>query len=297
MPSIGLPVEQVRCGLLGGQGKGAKRVHDEVDPEELHGLQGHPEPADRADERHLERNHIHVELELEEAPDVVVHRPAPQHRLHDRGEIVVHDHDVRGLLRDRRSRDTHRQSDVCLLERRSIVGAIACHGHDLPHFLEATDEDQLVLGAAPCHDLQILEHRLLLVWRHLAEIRTLDSRPRSEDATLFRDTLGSKHVVACHHAHHDASFLAGLHGRRDLLAQGVLDPDNTNARHLHLRGVVLLCDGVRVRHIPVGDADGTEALAGHGDDVLRHGLALRFADRLHNAVARNVRCAKLQDDF
>ena len=39
-------------------------------------------------------------LELQELADVVEDCPAPQHGLDDGAKVVVHDHDVRGLLGD-----------------------------------------------------------------------------------------------------------------------------------------------------------------------------------------------------
>lgn len=38
--TIWLPPKQRLCGRLGGQGQGCKRVHDQVHPQHLHGLQG-----------------------------------------------------------------------------------------------------------------------------------------------------------------------------------------------------------------------------------------------------------------
>ena len=64
-------------------------------------------------------------VDLEEAPDVVIDGPAPQHRLDDGREIVVHNHDVRRLLRARANAGsiaaptTRRRSEVSSFDRAS----------------------------------------------------------------------------------------------------------------------------------------------------------------------------------
>ena len=51
-----------------------------------------------ASECHNDSDYVDCELELQELGDAVVDVPPPHHRLHDAGEVVVCQDDVRGLL-------------------------------------------------------------------------------------------------------------------------------------------------------------------------------------------------------
>lgn len=62
--------------------------------------------------RQQERNAIHRKLELKKLLDVVVDGAPPHDGLDDGGEAVVEDDNVRGLLRDLCSRQTHCQADI-----------------------------------------------------------------------------------------------------------------------------------------------------------------------------------------
>ena len=68
---------------------------------------------------------------LKELPNVIVDSSSPKNGLHDGGELVVQDDDVRGTLRDLRAGDAHRESDVGRLERRGVVSAVSRNAHNL----------------------------------------------------------------------------------------------------------------------------------------------------------------------
>ena len=76
------------------------------------------------------------QLELDEALDVLVERPAPVDRLDDGGEGVVEQDDLAGLLGDLGAGDAHGQADVGLLQGRGVVGAVAGDGHHLAQLLQ-----------------------------------------------------------------------------------------------------------------------------------------------------------------
>ena len=123
--------QQLRGGKLRGEGQGGERVHDEVDPQHLHGLQGAVLDGAGPGEGHHHRHHIHRQLELEELRDGVVHVSAPHHRLHDAGEVVVGKDDVGGLLCHVCSGNPHCEADICLLESGGVIRAVPGHCHHL----------------------------------------------------------------------------------------------------------------------------------------------------------------------
>ena len=83
----------------------------------------------------------------QELLDVGVDRAPLLDRRDDRGEVVVGEHDVGGLLRDVGPGDAHRDADVGGLERRRVVHAVAGHGDDLAARVQRAHDGELVLRA------------------------------------------------------------------------------------------------------------------------------------------------------
>ena len=101
--AVGLPQQQIGRGHFRGQREWGERVHNKVDPQHLHGLEGRVLYGAGADESYDDRDDVHGQLELQELGDTVVHVPAPHHSLDDRREIVVREDDVGGLFRNVRT--------------------------------------------------------------------------------------------------------------------------------------------------------------------------------------------------
>ena len=100
----GRALEQVRGGVLGGEGEGGEGVHDHVDPEELHGSERALGEDGAAHDREDAGRAVDCELKLEELADIIVHVPPPLDSLQDRGEVVVEDDDVSCVLSHLRER-------------------------------------------------------------------------------------------------------------------------------------------------------------------------------------------------
>ena len=109
---------------------------------------GAPRSQDRAD--------VGGELEAHELDDVVVDGPPFLDRTHDRGELVVGQHQRGRLLGHFGAGDAHRHADVGGLQRRRVVNPVAGHRHDMPLGLQGFDDTHLVLGR------DAREHRALL---------------------------------------------------------------------------------------------------------------------------------------
>ena len=90
--------EQFFCGHFRGQCQRGQRVHDEIDPEHLHGTQRRLLDDARADERAEHGDDVDRQLKLKELRDRIVDVSAPHHCLDDGVEVVVDENDVRCFL-------------------------------------------------------------------------------------------------------------------------------------------------------------------------------------------------------
>mmetsp|Transcript_122122 Transcript_122122/g.182408 ORF Transcript_122122/g.182408 Transcript_122122/m.182408 type:complete len:718 (+) Transcript_122122:85-2238(+) len=267
--------------VLRRQREGGEGVHDEVDPEHLYcverglGEDGSSHTGQRA------RRDVHRQLELEELADVVVHTAAPLDSGDNGHEVVVHDDDVRGILRNVSPLDAHRKADVGLFERRRVVGTVAGNSNSLRHArrhrgLDAADEDVLVEGRGARQHAQVRPHQVKLVLldvavgvgHAVAERLAVQHRTWAvgcrDNATLHGYCLGGVDVVSGHHPDGDASLLALRDRIRNLVTEGVFDSHEAHAHQalfdLGEGDLAVDC----ARSLPVGgegalgDAEGAE---------------------------------------
>jgi len=82
----------------------------------------------------------------ERLADIVEDAATFAHRRHDAREVVVRQHHVRGLARDLRARQSHRDPDVGLTKRWCIVHAVTRHRHDGAARFPLTNDPDFVLG-------------------------------------------------------------------------------------------------------------------------------------------------------
>eukprot|EP00960_Hanusia_phi_P072705 767860-Hanusia_phi.AAC.1 len=150
-----------------GQSCGGKPVRDQVDPEQRHGHEDLGDAEDDSEEDTDDLADVGGDEVADERLGVVVDRAPLLDRSHDGREVVVSQHHLRRPLRHCRPRP-HRHSDVCCMQCRSIVHAVASHRRHLPWpsfrlpRLQALDDDLLVdrlrAGEETCshHSLQLL---------------------------------------------------------------------------------------------------------------------------------------------
>ena len=174
----------------------------------------------------------------ERLADIVEDAATFAHRRHDAREVVVRQHHVRGLARDLRARQSHRDPDVGLTERRCIVHAVTCHRHDGAPRFPLTNDPDLVLG------------RGTRVNEILRRVRAC------QDSELPRDRAGGHRMVTCDHHRRDAGGTRGSH-RLDGLGAGRVG----NAHQSQQRGSGLRAGGrnrdredaqTALRHLGVG---------------------------------------------
>mmetsp|Transcript_13482 Transcript_13482/g.38861 ORF Transcript_13482/g.38861 Transcript_13482/m.38861 type:complete len:210 (+) Transcript_13482:484-1113(+) len=125
------PLQQLIGRRLGRQGDRRRRIHDQIQPQEVQHRQGGLFVGHGADDVDGEDRTIHGELELQEFLNAVEDVPPPLRRHNDTGEVVVEQDDVRGVLGDLRACDPHGEADIRRLERWSVVRAVAGHRHNL----------------------------------------------------------------------------------------------------------------------------------------------------------------------
>ena len=189
-------------------------------------------PSERREDHHGDLGEVAAEDVADELADVVEDDPALAHGADDRGEVVVLQHHVGGVLGDVGAGDPHRHADVGLLERRSVVDAVAGHRHDLALALQRLDDAELVLG----RDARV-DRRLA---GRVASRPSSSSSPSSAPVTAARvvadeaevagDRRGGERVVAGDHDRADAGVAAGGDGVAHLRARRVdhpLQPERT----------------------------------------------------------------------
>ena len=99
----------------------------------------------------------HDHLDPDVLHQVVVEAPAALDRGDDRGEVVVGEDHLGGVLGDLGAGDPHRHADVGPRQRRRVVHAVAGHGDDVALLLEDADQAHLVLGRDPGDDADVVD--------------------------------------------------------------------------------------------------------------------------------------------
>ena len=87
--------------------------------------------------------------------DVVIDRAPFAHRRGDRGEVVVGQHDLGGLLRRFAALSSHGDTRIRAFQGRRVVDAVAGHGDGQPMGLQRGHQTQLVLGAGSGEDIRL----------------------------------------------------------------------------------------------------------------------------------------------
>lgn len=77
--------------------------------------------------------------------DIVEDAPSQPYGRHNRGKIVVQQYQCSGFTRNIRTPPSHRDTDMCRLQRRRIINAIACHSDDFTRILQRRDQAQFLL--------------------------------------------------------------------------------------------------------------------------------------------------------
>jgi len=123
-----LALQESFSGGTSGKSQGGQRVHDEVDPKELDGVEGGLLHDARTAKGDGEGNEVHTQLELEEALDVIVNVTSPLGGLHDSSEVIVLDQDIRSFFAGVGTSNSHSESNISSPECGGIVSTISSDG-------------------------------------------------------------------------------------------------------------------------------------------------------------------------
>lgn len=169
-PSLGRGLSRITSGLGGSEAMAHRRegVHDDVHPENLHHRERHVGSEQRADEADGDGREVDRQLEQHETLDIAVERTSPHDGRGDRGERIVEQRDVRGVLRHGGSR-AHRKTHVGEIERRASFVPSPVTATTSPRCWQQLGRDAACPAAWPGHDLQLLHAFQQLLVAHGGE--------------------------------------------------------------------------------------------------------------------------------
>lgn len=287
--AVGLAIEDLAAGGIGSEGESGEGVHDDVDPEQLHGgkdgfFGGRGDGGDEGDD---DGGDVDGDLELQELADGIVDSAAPDDGGNDRSEVVIHKNDVRSLFGDLSSGDTHGESDVGGLESGAVVGTVTGDTDDFAKGLELLDQNLLILGRRTSQNLQTRYDFRALSVRQVAESGSFhDDTSGSEYTALVGNRPSRKNVVTRAHPDGDTSPLAIRDGLLDTFTERILDGGDGDEGQIleqivkrnFLRVVQVRALRRPLLEITVRDGDGSEGLVGVEDDGAGQVLALDGTD-------------------
>jgi hypothetical protein len=129
----------------------------------------------------------------------------------DGAEVVVGENHVRGFLGHIRTEFAHADADVCLLQRRSIVHAVAGHSYDVAAALQSVDDLEFVVRTGSREDGDSVHAFRKLGFAHVVQLVATEDR-RTEcgrhvdwHAEPFRDGDGCDIGITGDHDDFDAT--------------------------------------------------------------------------------------------
>ncbi len=148
------------------------------------------------------------------------------HRRHDRGEIVIEEHHLRGFFGRLGALVAHGDADIGLLEGRRIVDAVAGHRNDTALRLQRLHDAQLVLRTGPREHGRRIDRLLEFRVRQLVDIGAREDARRLAEPQLSRNGFGGRGMIARDHLDGDAGCLALRDGCHSLVARRIDETDN-----------------------------------------------------------------------
>ena len=217
MPALGLRgFRCIRSGLwrIDRQRERRQAVGRQVDVEDLHGRERQRQTRERGAGHQQNLPDVRREQVRQILLDVGEDDAAFFDRRDNRREVVVEQRDGRGFLADVRASDAHRDPDVGLLERGSVVHAVSGHRDDVPSFLPCRDHSQLVGRRHARVDADVANVVLQFCIGHRLEIVTGDDAAAGEEPELPGDGLRRRGMIARDHDGLDAGVLTGFTAAR-----------------------------------------------------------------------------------
>ena len=208
----GRAAHDVRLRALHAQGQGREAVGDEVDEQQVDGVEeGEAQQGGEEHPQHLA--HVAGQQEADGLADVVVNPAALGHGAHDGGKVVVGEDHVRHVFGDVGAGDAHADADIGGLDGGGVVDAVAGHGGDGSPAAPGADDADLVLRLDPGIDAVAVHVLSKLLIAEGIQRRAGDGLGGvGENAQLAGDGHGGVLVVAGDHHRADARLAALLNG-------------------------------------------------------------------------------------
>ncbi|KAI6760189.1 hypothetical protein HG531_013390 [Fusarium graminearum] len=282
------------------QSGGRKTIGDKVYPKKLNRNQGFRHAKSSREEDGNNLANVGGDEITDELLSVVVDGASLLNSDLDSGKVAVGEDHVGGQLGDIGSR-THGNTDISLLQSRSVVDTITSHGNNFAKRLKEIDQSGLVAGLNTGEQRGTLGCFELLVGRQLIKFAAsvaLSSKilVLAKDTNLSADALSSVAVVASDNNNTDTSVLALLNSMRDLLTRRVKHANKSEESHLLFKlGVVLggisgLEKRVLGHVVNAGEGDNSETVV--AGDLLaigaNKGLCAAINDRLGSTLDQEL---------
>jgi len=251
VPVLRQPVEQFGSGWLSCKSQCSKCVHDQVNPQHLHGCEGHCVQAKRANKHNHEGNDVNSQLELQELAHAVIDVATVLHCTLNISKVVFEKHNVAGAFGHVGS-TSHGEAHVGLLKCGRVICAVTCNSYHFFELLQTRHKRELIVWGAPSKHTQLIRNLLELLYvanlvfhdhvtllvlliltvfldgeRHealhsldevsaihanVARILIISVLVRSDDSCISSDRSCSVNKVTSAHAYVDACLVQSCHG-------------------------------------------------------------------------------------
>ena len=275
---------------LEGQGKTQRRGGHKVDPQDLHRRhrQGHPGKKGHDNRRRLAK--AGGQGPTDHLLDIVVDRAPFADGGGDRGEIVIGQDQIGGLLRGLAAFAAHGDAGIGPFEGRGVIHPVAGHCHGQAARLQRLDQTQFMRGRGAGEHIDLRRRIGQSRIAHRFQFRAGQNPAGVFQPDVLRNGAGGLGMVAGDHLHRDPGRVT-FGNRRDGLGAGWIDqPDQANQGQLPLN-ILGGQDRLVLWHGAHGDGDHPLPVSGQTID---HGVPMVGGQRLGSALGAALGCAHVQ---
>ena len=217
-------------------------IDHELEEHHVHGKEKQRPAEHERQERHAGRRHVHRDDVAHRVADVVVDAPPQPHGVDDRAEVVLEQHEMRGLARDVGAAAAHGDADVRGLERRRVVHAVAGHRDHFAGRAVRLHQAQLLLRTHAREHVHPAHAPARAPRRPCAAISLpVSAPPATSMPASARDAQRRPGIVAGDHHHADAGLRGTARPRGHRGAQRIGELDEPDEAERIARRIVERC--------------------------------------------------------